>query len=102
MTSEMLVAALLVALATRATLDCWMQGSIFSRGRARMELWRDDDFYFYRRLLGELMTCRFCLAYHVAFWLAVLAVGWTFHLPVVWLTAVCLTRLLDNTYPPEE
>ncbi len=61
-----------LVLASRAVLAAWFEGSIFAGARATAEAW--DNW------LGELLGCRFCLSYHVPFWL--LVVG---YVPGLWL-----------------
>ncbi len=61
--TELTIYSIAVILATRAVLRAWFYGSLF-------EKWLG---YFERRpgLLGDLLTCPFCLSYHVVFWLFV-------------------------------
>jgi hypothetical protein len=60
----LLVDLVLVALATGAVVDVWLNGSIFATARARVET-RDN-------ILSELLGCSFCLNYQVPLWLVVL------------------------------
>jgi hypothetical protein len=55
----------LLALATGAVVDVWLNGSIFASARARVEAWEG--------FLAELLGCGFCLTYQVALWLTGLA-----------------------------
>jgi hypothetical protein len=68
---DVFLAAVIVALASKAALDAWFEGTIFATARAHTEVWKYSD----RKgvaLIGDLMTCRFCLGYHVCFWLSFL------------------------------
>lgn len=91
--------ALLVGLAAVAVLDAWLDGSLFADGRARCEFWRDEGERKATRLLGELLTCRFCLGYHVTFWLAILTLpllptAWL--LPFIWLGGRAVERIVHR------
>jgi hypothetical protein len=57
----LLVDLVLVALATGAVVDVWLNGSIFATARARVETWDN--------ILSELLGCSFCLNYQVPLWL---------------------------------
>jgi len=63
-----LMAFVSCVLASKAVLDVWFNGSIFSWHRAWAELLRDEGAWKVSRLLGELLTCRFCLSYHTSLW----------------------------------
>ena len=68
---DVFLAVVVVALASKAALDAWFEGTIFATARAHTEVWKYSD----RKgiaLIGDLMTCRFCLGYHVCFWLSFL------------------------------
>ena len=68
---DVFLAVVVVALASKAALDAWFEGSVFATARAHTEVWKYSD----RKgvaLIGDLMTCRFCLGYHVCFWLSFL------------------------------
>jgi hypothetical protein len=65
---------IVLALAARACLDAWFEGSLFADWRARAEVW--DNW------LGVLLGCRFCLAYHMP-WLVLAAA----YVPGLWLEA---------------
>jgi hypothetical protein len=56
----------LLALAARAVIDAWRDGEIFAGLRARAEVL--DNFF------ANLLSCRFCLAYHAPY-LLLAAVG---------------------------
>jgi len=91
--------ALLVGLAAVAVLDAGLLGSLFAGWRARFEYWRDEGNWRATRLLGELLTCRFCLGYHVTFWLSILTLplvptAWLF--PFVWLGGRTVERLIHK------
>lgn len=90
--TEALLYAIMAALASRAAMDAWFEGSIFATARAYSEAWRYSDTKM-TSLLGELLTCRFCLGYHVTFWFSVLycinGASWLLLLPVA-LTARAL------------
>lgn len=97
--------AALVGLASVAVLDAWLLGSLFAGQRARCEYWRDEGDWRATRLLGELLTCRFCLGYHVSFWLAILTMplvptAWPF--PLVWLGGRAIERLAHRVLRGEE
>lgn len=68
---EALLTTLIIALASKGTLDAWFDGTIFSTARAHAEAWRESNSA-YTSLAGELLSCRFCLGYHVSFWITVL------------------------------
>lgn len=81
--------------ATTAALAVWFQGELFDGARAGAEAYRDSpDEGFWPstgRFFGKLLTCPFCLSYHVSAWLVVLAVcvgllPWEVS-PFVWLAA---------------
>lgn len=79
-----------IAAAAKAALDCWFLGSLFADWRARAEDLRDNGGWALTRLVGAALSCRFCLSYHVTFWLSILSIAvlpspWL--LPVVWLAA---------------
>lgn len=82
---DALLASLLVTLAARAALDAWFEGSIFATARAYAEAWKYSDTKV-TALFGELLSCRFCLGFHVTFWLAVLCciagISWLLLVPV--------------------
>jgi hypothetical protein len=92
------LAFVLCALASKAVLDVWFKGSIFSWHRAWAELLRDEAKWKVSRLFGELMTCRFCFSYHTSLWLSL------FCLPVVpwwaiapwWLAVRTVTSFIDT------
>ncbi len=91
--------AALVGLASVAVLDAWHLGSLFAGLRARSEYWRDEGGWAATRLLGELLTCRFCLGYHVSFWLSILTlplVPTAWLLPFVWLGGRAVERLVGR------
>lgn len=103
---DTLLRAVLVALAARALLDLWLEGDLFSPWRSNLEewrtLWRSGAKAPRLRLmgfLGKLLTCRFCLGYHVTLWLALLS-SWIAaapqELPFLWLAAVALDHLAER------
>lgn len=61
-----LITTLLVTAATKAALDAWFEGSIFSLARAYGEAWKASDRKIVS-LFGELISCRFCLGYYASF-----------------------------------
>lgn len=63
---DVLITTLLVAVATKAALDAWFEGSVFSVARAYAEAWKESDKKIVS-LFGELLSCRFCLGYHASF-----------------------------------
>lgn len=58
---DLLVTVFLLALATGAVVDVWLNGSIFASWRARVETWENT--------LSELFGCSLCLNYQAAIWL---------------------------------
>lgn len=68
---EALLTTLIVALASKGVLDAWFDGTVFSTARAHAEAWRESNSA-YTSLAGELLSCRFCLGYHISFWITVL------------------------------
>jgi hypothetical protein len=58
---DLLVTVFLLALATGAVVDVWLNGSIFAGWRARAEVWENT--------LSELLGCSLCLNYQVPIWL---------------------------------
>lgn len=90
-----------LALACRALVDCLAEGSLFRRPRNAL----------YRKLplVGELWICRFCLTFHVSYWLylgwrwwrppAATALEEAFQLVLGWLTvagsAILVMRISD-------
>lgn len=63
---DVLITVCLVAVATKAALDAWFEGSVFATARAYSEAWKESNSKILS-LVGELLTCRFCLGYHMAF-----------------------------------
>ena len=57
----LLIEVLLLALATGAAVDVWLNGSIFARHRAKIEALENT--------CSELMGCSLCLNYQTAVWL---------------------------------
>lgn len=95
---EALLMVVLVAVASKAALDAWFDGSIFDTPRAYAEAWAYSDSTILL-LLGELLTCRFCLGYHVTFWLTLLCCFTDFNfipLVPVWLAARAVEGFIDN------
>ena len=91
--------ALLVGLAAAAVLEAGLLGSLFAGWRARFEYWRDEGNWRVTRFFGELLTCRFCLGYHVTFWLSIMTLpliptAWL--LPFVWLGGRTVERLVHR------
>jgi hypothetical protein len=92
------LAFVLCVLASKAVLDVWFKGSIFSWHRAWAELLRDEGKWKLSRLFGELMTCRFCFSYHTSLWMSL------FCLPVLpwwalvpwWLAVRTTTYFVDS------
>jgi hypothetical protein len=68
---DVLIVTFLVVAAAKAVLDAWLEGSIFATARAYAEAWKESDRRVVR-LFGELLSCRFCLGYHVSFILSVM------------------------------
>jgi hypothetical protein len=58
---DLLIDVVLLALATGAVVDVWLNGSIFAGWRARVETWENT--------FSELLGCSLCLIYQVPFWL---------------------------------
>jgi hypothetical protein len=58
---DLLIDVILLALATGAVVDVWLNGSIFAGWRARIETWENT--------FSELMGCSLCLNYQVPIWL---------------------------------
>lgn len=82
---EAIFCAVLVAIASKAALDAFFEGSLFAMARAYGEAMKYSD----RKIVsivGELLSCRFCLGYHVTFWLSVLCcisgISWLLLVPV--------------------
>lgn len=76
--------------AAKAALDCWFLGSVFADWRARAEDARDNGGWAIARFVGGALSCRFCLSYHVTFWLAILSLAvlpTAWMVPAVWLAA---------------
>ncbi len=65
-----LMAFVLCVLGSKAVLDVWFKGSIFSWHRAWAELLRDEGEWWLTRKFGELATCRFCFSYHSSLWMS--------------------------------
>ncbi len=68
---EAILTSLIVAVASKAALDAWFYGTLFSTARAHTEAWRESN-SLHTSLAGELLSCRFCLGYHVSFLITVL------------------------------
>lgn len=81
--------------AVGAVVNAWMhRGGLFEDWRDRLEVWASNPsdetgpaakslswaYHGTRARIAQLFNCRFCLSYHVAFWLIVL-----FYLPSLWL-----------------
>jgi hypothetical protein len=66
---ETILLIIITAVSTKGALDAWFEGSLFATARAYTEAWKYSDSTSVS-LIGELFTCRFCLGYHVAFYLA--------------------------------
>lgn len=101
---ESILAAFIVAVASKAALDAWFEGSIFATFRAHAEAWAYSDNKLLL-LLGELLTCRFCLGYHVTFWLALLCCFNNLNfipLVPVWLAARAIEGLIENRFGAKE
>ena len=97
---EAILTVVIVAAASKAALDAWFEGSIFATFRAYAEVWAYSDNKALL-LLGELLTCRFCLGYHVTFWLALLCCFNNFNfipLVPVWLAARAVEGFIENRY----
>ena len=82
---EAILCSLMVAMASKAALDAFFDGSVFATIRAYWEAMKYSD----RKIVsivGELLSCRFCLGYHVTFWLSVLCcingISWLLLVPV--------------------
>ena len=82
---EAILCTVLVAVASKAALDAFFEGSLFAMARAYTEAMKYSD----RKtvsLIGDLFSCRFCLGYHVCFWLSVLCcingISWLLLVPV--------------------
>lgn len=58
---DLLVTVLLLALATGAVVDVWLNGSIFASWRSRAEVWEN--------MFSELLGCSLCLNYQAPIWL---------------------------------
>jgi hypothetical protein len=58
---ELLITVAMLALATGAVVDVWLNGSIFATWRARVETWEN--------VFSELFGCSLCLNYQAAIWL---------------------------------
>jgi hypothetical protein len=58
---DLLTDVFLLALATGAVVDVWLNGSIFAGWRARIETWEN--------VFSELSGCSLCLNYQVPIWL---------------------------------
>jgi len=78
---ELITYFITVVFATDAALRAWFYGSLFQK-------WRE---YFYNKpgLLGDLLSCPFCLSYHVVFWLFALTYTPSLFLAQPWKT-ICL------------
>ena len=93
-----LMAFVLCCLGSKAILDVWFLGSIFSWYRAWAELIRDEGEWWLSRKFGELLSCRFCFSYHSSLWLSL------FCLPVLpwwsivpwWLAVRTTTAFIDS------
>ena len=93
-----LAAAALNAAAAKAALDCWFLGSLFADWRARAQDARDNGGRAVVRFAGGALSCRFCLSYHVTFWLAILSLAvlpsaWL--MPAVWLASQAAARYAE-------
>lgn len=87
----------LCVLASKALGDVWFKGSIFARGRAWGELYRDEGKWWVTQKFGELISCRFCFSYHTALWVSLFCIPllpyWI--IPVWWLAVRTATGFLD-------
>ncbi len=92
------LAFVLCAFGSKAIIDCWFLGSIFSWYRAWAELIREEGSWWLSRKLGELLTCKFCFSYHSSLWLTLcclpLMPSWWL-MPPWWLAARTAARFLD-------
>lgn len=90
--------------AAKAALDCWFLGALFADWRARAQDARDNGRWAFTRLLGGALSCRFCLSYHVTFWLAILslaALPTAWLVPAVWLAGQAVAHRLPAAAAPE-
>lgn len=62
-----LLDAVIIILASDAIISAWRTGSLFSRERAILEA--KTGFF------PELLSCAFCLSYHVPAWVAIFISG---------------------------
>jgi hypothetical protein len=89
---------LLCVLGSKAVLDVWFNGSIFSWHRAWAELLRDEGEWWLSRKFGELLTCRFCFSYHSSLWLSLFCLpilNWWVIVPW-WLAVRTTTAFVDQ------
>lgn len=64
-----IILIIIAAVSTKGALDAWFEGSLFATARAYTEAWGYSDNRCVS-LIGELFTCRFCLGYHVSFYIS--------------------------------
>lgn len=89
---------LLCVLGSKAVMDVWFKGSIFSWHRAWAELLRDEGEWWLSRKFGELLTCRFCFSYHSSLWLSLFCLpilNWWAIVPW-WLAVRTTTAFVDQ------
>jgi hypothetical protein len=106
---------LLAVFASGAILDVWFNGSIFSNWQAKLQFIADeepDPSRALTQLFAKLLTCSFCLSYHVPLWfLAPLVIlvncldpsrpilALLLRFPLYWLAIVRISNLLDGLLP---
>lgn len=93
-----LMCFVLCVLGSKAILDVWFLGSIFANYRAWAELFRDEGKWRLTKLLGELLSCRFCFSYHSSLWMTLCfipVIPWWGLLPW-WLAVRTTTGFLDT------
>jgi hypothetical protein len=105
---DVLICVLLVTFATKAVLDAWFEGSVFAIGRAYAEAWKSSDKKI-TSLLGELLSCRFCLGYHVSFLLSITCCAFISNWLLIFLITFAargmeyeINRLLEAKYDSKE
>lgn len=106
----------LIALAADAITSAWFYGSIFERWRNYFKKLQETGTTRTSWFFGTLLTCNFCLPYHIAFWTLVLLwlpgifLGEPWHtvsrVPLYAFAATTVIHFLQQTRPfeaiPEE
>lgn len=105
---DVLIGTLMVVFATKSVLDAWFEGSVFALPRAYTEAWKASNSTVVR-LAGELLTCRFCLGYHVSFIFSLVCLAYVSDWFIVFLIMFAargmeyeLNRFMESKYDTKE